>query len=86
MQKKMNTMNSRTVLKIQNGGGIVASSFDTAQIMLVADTANVPDARAQMSFHNGGRNAITLFLETDDTLCFCTNAGKYRRILTENKS
>ena len=73
-------------IKIQNGSGIVASSFDTAQIMLVADTAHVPDARAQMSFHNGGCNAITLFLETDGTLCFCTNDGKYHRILTENKS
>lgn len=73
-------------LRIENGGGVLANSYGDAQLLIEADTQNLPKARAQIGFHNKGVNAGTLYLATDGTLCFCTNTGSYYTIQMTKKT
>ncbi len=73
-------------IRIENGGGVLANSYGDAQLLIEADTQNLPKARAQIGFHNKGINAGTLYLATDGTLCFCTNTGSYYTIQMTKKT
>ena len=73
-------------IRIENGGGVLTNSYGDAQLLIEADTQNLPKARAQIGFHNKGVNAGTLYLATDGTLCFCTNTGSYYTIQMTKKT
>ena len=61
--------------------GIDASSYSRMQFVASAPVNINKDSRAGYGFHNNGRNAGTLYLDTDNYLKFRPNTGNVAYII-----